>query len=244
MQLTVLGLCGGYPCPGGATSGYLLQSEKTTLLLECGSGVLANLQKIISIDDVDAVFLSHLHGDHIADMQVLRYMIPMRKQAGVGTRERINVYCPPLPEQEYKLLRAGRPFDIIPVTEGMRTTIGDARITFMATVHPYPGFGIRVEANGKIFAFSGDTVLGPHLAPLAQDADVFLCDSATFHPDKTPQSVHMSAREAAETAARHGVKRLILTHFVPHGDRQAALSEALEVFPASELAEEMKTFEI
>ena len=47
MRLTVLGVCGGYPAAGRACSGYLVQSGPTTLLVDCGSGVMANLGTVV-----------------------------------------------------------------------------------------------------------------------------------------------------------------------------------------------------
>ena len=60
MQITVLGRWGAYPNPGEATSGYLLQTDKHNILLDCGSGVLTNLLKHINKEDLHAAFISHL----------------------------------------------------------------------------------------------------------------------------------------------------------------------------------------
>ena len=49
MKVTVLGYYGGYPDNGIATSGYLIQTEKINLLLDCGSGVLFRRGLIISL---------------------------------------------------------------------------------------------------------------------------------------------------------------------------------------------------
>ena len=48
MKLTILGNRGPYPTPNGACSGYLLESEKTHILIECGTGVLAKMQHHIA----------------------------------------------------------------------------------------------------------------------------------------------------------------------------------------------------
>ncbi len=84
MKLTVLGNYAPYAPEGCATSGYLLESAGGKLLLDCGSGVLARLQRFTSPDEIGAVVLTHLHGDHIADMTLLRYALPYRKQFGIG----------------------------------------------------------------------------------------------------------------------------------------------------------------
>ena len=73
MRLTVLGKYGPFPAPGGATSGYLIEQGDTRVLFDCGSGVLTRLLAQCPLEQLDAVVLSHLHEDHVADMQVLAY---------------------------------------------------------------------------------------------------------------------------------------------------------------------------
>ncbi len=63
MKMTVVGFWGGFPEAGEATSGYLFEHDGFRLLVDCGSGVLAQLQKYITPSDIDAVVLSHYHHD-------------------------------------------------------------------------------------------------------------------------------------------------------------------------------------
>ncbi|MGH3495644.1 MAG: MBL fold metallo-hydrolase, partial [Sciscionella sp.] len=71
MQLTVLGCSGSVPGPGLATSGYLLRSADTTVVLELGNGTLAQLAGLVDPFDIDALVFSHLHADHCADFAAL-----------------------------------------------------------------------------------------------------------------------------------------------------------------------------
>ena len=75
MKLTVLGNNGPFPAAGGACSGYLVIEGDKKILIDCGNGVLANLQKFIKLEEIDAVILTHLHSDHMSDMMVLRYAV-------------------------------------------------------------------------------------------------------------------------------------------------------------------------
>ena len=70
--LTVLGCSGTYPQPGGACSGYLVRSGPTAVVVDLGSGTLANLQRHVAIADVDALVLTHEHPDHWLDLPLLR----------------------------------------------------------------------------------------------------------------------------------------------------------------------------
>lgn len=76
MKLTVLGCNGPYPAPDGACSGYLLQEGDTGVLLDCGAGVLAQLEKHMPPQNLTAIVLSHLHYDHMSDMLPLIYRCP------------------------------------------------------------------------------------------------------------------------------------------------------------------------
>ena len=85
MKLTVLGPCGGFPAAGEATSGYLLELDGRHILIDCGSGVLSNLFRFISLDQLDAVILTHLHTDHICDIPMLKQAIELYRQKRHGT---------------------------------------------------------------------------------------------------------------------------------------------------------------
>ena len=73
MKLTVIGSWSGYPKANEASSGYLLQHEDYHLLLDCGSGVLSKLQNILAPEQLNGVFITHYHADHIADIGVLQH---------------------------------------------------------------------------------------------------------------------------------------------------------------------------
>lgn len=68
MNLTPVGIWGGYPKANEATSAFLLEYEGFHCLIDCGSGVLASLQNFLPLAQLDAVVLTHYHADHIADI--------------------------------------------------------------------------------------------------------------------------------------------------------------------------------
>jgi len=66
MKLTVLGCYGPYPKARGACSGYLLESQDTKILIDCGNGVLSRLLEYCgNLNNIDAILISHLHPDHM-----------------------------------------------------------------------------------------------------------------------------------------------------------------------------------
>ena len=64
MKLTVLGCSGSLPGPDSPASGYLVEEDGYRLVLDLGHGALGALQQHVEAPDVDAIVLSHLHGDH------------------------------------------------------------------------------------------------------------------------------------------------------------------------------------
>src|SRR5690625_3694862 len=73
MKMTVVGFWGAYPEQEEATSSYLFEKDGFHILVDCGSGALAQLPKYLDPYDLDAVVLSHYHQDHSADIGVLQY---------------------------------------------------------------------------------------------------------------------------------------------------------------------------
>ena len=68
MKLTVAGCSPAWPNPGGAQSGYLLESGGGRLLLDCGPGVLARLRESEPWPDLGAIAITHWHLDHWGDL--------------------------------------------------------------------------------------------------------------------------------------------------------------------------------
>src|SRR5689334_11592768 len=75
MRVTVLGKSPSWQDAGGACSGYLVQENGTTVLIDCGNGVFGKLRQKIDYVDVDAVVLSHLHADHFLDLVPYSYAL-------------------------------------------------------------------------------------------------------------------------------------------------------------------------
>ena len=76
MQLTVLGRSPARPNPGEACAGYLVEGGGSRILLDVGPGIVAQLLRRNTPDELDAVVISHMHTDHCLDLVTLRYSYP------------------------------------------------------------------------------------------------------------------------------------------------------------------------
>jgi ribonuclease BN (tRNA processing enzyme) len=233
VRLTVVGCTGSLPGPESPASCYLVEAGDTTLVLDLGSGALGPLQRRIGLGTVDAVLLSHLHPDHCMDL--CGYYVAVRYSPWCDG-SKIAIWGPAGTAE--RMARAyGLPEDPGMTNEFAFNTypdrpfvIGDVRVTAARVVHPVPAYALRVEHEGSVLAYSGDTAATQALVDLAQDADLLLCEAAFLEGDANPSGHHLTGREAGEHAAAANVRQLMLTHILPWGDPDRAMAEARSAF--------------
>ncbi|MTI49358.1 MAG: MBL fold metallo-hydrolase [Firmicutes bacterium] len=241
MKLTVLGNNGPYPKAGGACSGYLLEEGETKILLDCGNGVLSTLLKVCDLEEIDGIFLSHLHSDHMADILIMKYAIGINKNN--KPVKSIPLYLPMEDMDLVNRLNYNDAFEIHGIEEGKPVDINDLSIDFKKMNHPVETYGIRVKNGEKVMVYSADTSYNEELVTFASDADLFLCESGVLEEDLTETTPHLSPKQAGEIATKANVERLILTHFYPEYRLDKIANEAQESFDSElELSEPMKTY--
>lgn len=235
MKLTVLGCSGSLPGADSPASGYLVEEDGYRLVLDLGHGALGTLQRHVAPHEVDAIVLSHLHGDHCIDLtayvNVLRYG-PHRRERRIpvigpaGTRDRIETAYDPLARKlglhelfEFSTPRSGE--------------LGPFAVSVAAMNHPVPTYAISVSAGDRRLVYSGDTGESDALVSLASGADVLLCEASFGPDDPYLPDLHLTGKQAGEHAARAGVGRLIVTHVPPWNSRELAVAEAAAAFRGS-----------
>jgi len=244
MRLTVLGNNGPYPSAAGACSGYLVSHENTNILIDCGSGVLANLQRFISLEEIDAIILTHLHSDHISDMMVLKYAIQIKIKKGQMDKP-ISVYAPNEPSDEYERLNIPGIYNIMPIESNALLKIGKLNIAFTEMKHPVKCMAVSIFDGHRRLVFSGDTSWTDELVDFSHNADFLLLDAGLLNEDKSDENVpHMTAGECGKVARLSNAKRLVLTHFYPENDIRLILSQAKEEYPHAEVASLLTQYEI
>lgn len=231
MKLTILGSNGPYPAPGGACSGYLLESDSgdTTIMIDCGPGALANLMAAGALNRLDAVVLSHLHFDHMSDLLPMQYAIQFHPR-----QHPLPVYAPATPEPVRALLEDANCYDLWPCGD---VTVGEMRISFNPARHPVETNAIAVCCDGRRFVFTGDSNTDPLMELFCEGADLLLADAGLSSDDWKPAAPHYSAALCGALAKNTHARRLLLTHFNPKYDPQALLDEARAVYPGAELAQ-------
>ncbi|GAA1763641.1 MBL fold metallo-hydrolase [Luedemannella helvata] len=231
MRLTILGCAGSFPGPESACSAYLVEAEGFRLLLDFGPGSMTALQRYASLKCVDAILVSHLHADHVLD--AVSYVV-VRRYAPEGPYPVLPVYGPAGTAERIMAGYAQRnegPLDDVyefRTLEPGTIEIGPFAVTVDRVNHPIETFGVRVEHDGRILAYSADTAPCEAVERLAQDADLFLCEASYLDGEDNPPDLHLTGSEAGEIAAKASVGLLVLTHLVAAWGSEARTLEAAQ----------------
>ncbi|WP_106296360.1 MBL fold metallo-hydrolase [Knoellia remsis] len=255
MRVTIVGCSGSFAGPSSPASSYLVQAddgERTwNVLLDLGSGALGALQRHLDPAAVDALFLSHLHPDHCSDVTGLyvtrkyrpegELTVPLPVFGPKDTADQlVRMYHGASPDE------VARHFEVTSVEDGAVVEVGPFRITPYAVNHPVEAYGYRVEAGGRVLAFTGDTDSCDALGGLLGGADLALMDAAFVEGRDETRGIHLTAARAAQAALdAGGVERLMLTHLPPWNDPETARAEAAAVWTGEvELADPDATYDV
>lgn len=242
--ITILGSSGMFQTIERACAGYLLTIDGSHIWLDAGAGTWLNLQRHVNYADLDGVLLTHAHPDHTTDVlqayHARQYgqdealaVIPL--WAPQSTLDRLTGFSKGLEDA----------FDLRALDSSDELEVGSARLTFVDMAHPEPTLGVRISQDSVVAAFSSDTGAEADFHALASSADLFICEATSQQSDELWEG-HLRASQAAEIAARVGVKKLVLTHLRPGRDHQRTLEEARSAAPGLdiELAEDGARLEV
>jgi len=220
MHLQFVGCGDAFGSGGRFNTCFHLVGNNINALIDCGATSLVAMNKLaISRSDVNTIYLTHFHADHVGGLPLflLESHYVLKRQRG------LTVAGPPSLKSRY----AGIMETAFPGTEAMDwcfpltltemeigrgNAIGNLRITPFHVLHDDragPCLGFRIEAEGKIIAFSGDTEWTQALVDVGRDADLFICEAYTR--DKAVTG-HMALNLLERHLGQINPKRLILTH--------------------------------
>jgi ribonuclease BN (tRNA processing enzyme) len=219
VRVTFLGTGDAFSAGGRHQAGYLVQGDGTVFMLDCGTGTLTAMKRdYIDASGIDAILLSHLHGDHFAGLPFLflHYIYeqprqrPLRIAGPPGTEERVWA----LFRAAYRDLAAEPlpfPLEFTEMLPGVPQSFGAVGVHPFRVPHQEKdvSLGLRVSVSGRTILYSGDTGWTEDLVVHSQDTDLFICECCFF---ETRYAFHLDYPRIAENRARFGTKRMILTH--------------------------------
>jgi ribonuclease BN (tRNA processing enzyme) len=238
LTLTVLGTASPHPGPDRPCSGYLLRGGGAEVWVDAGPGTFAELQRHTDPARLSAIWISHLHADHNADLLSAVYGLAY---GGLTPPAPLPVYAPDGSAQRLAGF-FGRPdagflsgiLDFRTLYDGHTARHGDLLLTARAVTHDVEAYGLRAETGRRVLAYSGDSGPCASLTELALAADLFLCE-ADIDAHREGEQVHLTPEDTGNTARTAGVGRLLVTHVGPTLTPEVATARAASVFGGTTL---------
>jgi len=242
--VSFLGSGDAFNAQGRHHAAFLIRGADTGLLLDCGATTLASLKRAgIAAGSIDAIIISHLHGDHFAGLPFV-----FLEEIYLGERRRpLRIVGPPGTQERVKLLfRALYPstavqplpfaIEFIETLPARGFQIGSSLIEPFLVPHQEHeiSLGYVLDIDGKRVVYSGDTGWTEELLPRSEGADLFICECSFF---ETRVWFHLDYPRLAENHARFGARRVVLTHL-----GQEVLARRGEI--RMELAQDLLTIQI
>ena len=219
VTLRVLGCGDAFGSGGRFQTSFWVTDGSTRFLVDCGATVLQAMHRW-SVDRgaVDAVLLSHLHGDHIGGLPFLildshfnvRRTRPLLVAGPPGTRARLRDVMESLfPGSAGITLRY--PLEVSEYTLEAPNRIAGLVVTPHEVLHPCgaPPAALRIECGGRTIAYSGDTQWAPGVVRAADGADLLLLECNAYDR-RLPN--HLDLGTLAEHRAELRSRRIVLTH--------------------------------
>jgi ribonuclease Z len=241
-KVTLLGTGSPAPVMTRFGPGTLVQVNGQNLVFDAGRGVTQRLlQSKLKLGQVDALFLTHLHSDHVVGIPDL--WLTGWLQASFGQRKGAFVVYGPAGTRnlmaglqtaydwdiqtrirDQKLPTAAVAVTTTEIAEGVVYEKDGVKVTAFEVDHGdliKPAFGYRIDYDGRAVVISGDTRFNENLIKHATGVDLLIHQVAAAHPDllklpvfKVIMAHHTSPEEAGEVFARTKPKLAVYYHFV------------------------------
>ena len=249
MRVTVLGKSPSWQDAGGACSGYLVEEDGSSLLVDCGNGVFSKLRMFRDYVEVDAVVISHLHADHFLDLVPYAYAltyaprqqpVPVDRWPGTDDPARPELYAPLGAGAVFRRVVGAwgnddlieKAFDVHEYDTTQPIEVGPLRITFHAVPHYCATHAIDVASTngGGRFTFGADSRPTDELVEFARETDLLLVEATLPRPERNGVRGHLTPGEAGDHARRAGARRVVITHISDELDEGRAREEASRAY--------------
>jgi len=220
ISLTILGTGDAFASGGRAQAGYLIEAPGKRILLEAGPSVLTEMKRHgIAADSLDAVIISHLHGDHFGGLPFLflEYMWERPRKhpviiAGPRNLEQRTWILMRTMFSRFNLEKIQKKIKWVVLEPKTTLKIAGMKVSTIRSPHTKPdvSLSLKLVLDGKTMVFSGDTGWNEHLVAFSEGADLMLCECTYYESDHL--RFHMNYPELKHHRARFNVGRMILTH--------------------------------
>jgi ribonuclease BN (tRNA processing enzyme) len=223
MRLTVIGSGDAFGSGGRFNTCFWLETAKGTLTIDFGASALPALKaRGLDPNAIDAIVLSHLHGDHFGGLPflLLDYQFLARRERPLviagppGTRARLDaaleIFFPKASANKWRFS-----WTVHEIAVGVESDVLGHLLVTAEVIHQSgaPSTALRLSDGEKTFAYSGDTEWTDALVPIAAGADLLICECYAYASMKN--TGHMSWEILKPRLADLNAKRTMLTHMNP-----------------------------
>jgi ribonuclease BN (tRNA processing enzyme) len=218
-EVVFVGTSDAFGAGGRRQSALLLRAPNGGVLLDCGTTTATGLSALgIARDEIDAILVSHFHGDHFGGIPALLLAAlyedgrrkPMRVAGPPGIERRVHQLATAMgyaiEEREWTF-----PIEFMELAAGAEAEIGPVRAQTFEThhqphTHPH---GVIVRAGGQRIGYSGDTGWFEDLPRRVGGVDLFVCE-CTYH--STGFEFHLNHETLVAHKPAFDCGRIVLTH--------------------------------
>jgi ribonuclease BN (tRNA processing enzyme) len=245
LELTILGSGTSVPHPQRAASAYWLQTARGSLLLDMSAAAVHRMaQERLDWSNLDAVWISHFHLDHLGGLAPFLFGIKHAAQAQ-GRSKPLNIFGAHGLEKllraiddagNFKLFRQKFPVQFCEVEPGASFQIlQNLQASTLKTPHTSESMALRLtDESGVSIVYTSDTGYAEELCAFASGAQLLLME-CSFVRDK-PIETHLELSEAMQLAARARPQKVVLTHLYPEWDGVDLVSEARKLWDGETIA--------
>ncbi len=249
MRITVLGAGTFQPTPKRGCPGYLLDINNEKVLLDAGSGCLRQLSYCgVDPAKISCILISHLHVDHTGDLLPILFSRKNLKKYGL---EDLRIYGPRGLRKVFSYYNEIYPDMNITTDTGL--VVGEYSETGLSRAgwgievyplnHSIENMGIRISANAKTIAYSGDTDVCENAVKLCKNADIAILECTVYDENKIQG--HLTPSEAGQIAEKAGCETLMLSHLGPGLEDDKVMESCSKYYSGKILiAEELKTIRV
>jgi ribonuclease BN (tRNA processing enzyme) len=246
MKFIVLGSGSAVPHPRRSSSAYWLETSAGTILLDFAASAIHRMaQENLDWTNLDAIWISHFHLDHIGGLAPFLFGTPNAPQMKKRTKP-LKIFGARGLEKliksfdavnNYKLFRQPFALEIMEIEPREEFEIlPETRAVAMKTPHTDESLAVHIRSReGKTLVYSSDTGFTKSLGAFARNVDLFVTE-CSFFKDK-PVEKHLELSEAMFLIRYAKPKKAMLTHFYDEWDAVDFKREVEKFTPSCEIIE-------